>query len=286
MSVAPSTLPHGNEAYTPRLRRVLNPLDSRNVQYLEEVELPEGVLNGNGNGNSNGSYNGNGVGNDVTALAGRRQEMAALQAMLDQKDEELESAKLTIREKEQELQLVREEMARQEGQLRVTKSELIETRMQVQEKDSQLKQAYEALTLASRERSKLRQALLETEQEVTSNRQHMMHFYSGLAEIHNVMGEVEDELDNILAEQGEEGIGGGDDGADDPMTSLLGYGRAMLQPNKEEEEAATVEVLREISELSETISREAVDDLENYYQVSGQENTTGNVPNMYMKHPQ
>ena len=103
-------------------------------------------------------------------------------------------------------------------------------------------QAYEALTLASRERSKLRQALLETEQEVTSNRQHMMHFYSGLAEIHNVMGEVEDELDNILAEQGEEGIGGGDDGADDPMTSLLGYGRAMLQPNKEEEEAATVEV--------------------------------------------
>ena len=46
------------------------------------------------------------------------------------------------------------------------------------------------------------------------------------------------------------------------------------------------QVLREISELSETISREAVDDLENYYQVSGQENTTGNVPNMYMKHPQ
>lgn len=44
MSIAPSVLPRGPEADTPPQRTVLNPLDARNVQHLEEVELPENMV--------------------------------------------------------------------------------------------------------------------------------------------------------------------------------------------------------------------------------------------------
>ena len=63
----------------------------------------------------------------------------------------------------------------------------------------------------------------------------MLEFYSGLAEIHDVMGDLETEVNDLLHEAGE----GGEVASDSPL-GLLGFTR--YPPSKDEEQEATVEV--------------------------------------------